>query len=203
MYLTALLGLAVVVFASTNIDDIFVLLGFFADPRLRARNVAIGQYLGIGALFIVSIAAALISLFLTPAYVGLLGALPILIGITRLVELRRDAKDKTPPDENRSGALGQIASIAVVTIANGGDNLGVYAPLFATQSAAEIAIIAAVFIIMTAIWIAIAHRLVTQPTVGIPIRRYGHIAVPFVLIGLGLYILYNAGSFALLRSLQP
>jgi cadmium resistance protein CadD (predicted permease) len=26
-----------VVFASTNIDDLFVLLGFFADPKLRSR----------------------------------------------------------------------------------------------------------------------------------------------------------------------
>jgi hypothetical protein len=32
MNLGALLGLAIVVFASTNIDDIFVLLGFLANP---------------------------------------------------------------------------------------------------------------------------------------------------------------------------
>ena len=45
----------------------------------------IGQSLGIGALDIVSIAASLISVFLSPAYVRLLGVLLVLIGIKRLV----------------------------------------------------------------------------------------------------------------------
>jgi cadmium resistance transport/sequestration family protein len=200
MNLTAPLGLAIVVFASTNIDDIFVLIGFFADARFRARNVAIGQYLGIGALVLVSLAASLISVFLAPAYVGLLGVLPILIGVKRLVDLRRDAGEKPRPEETRGGALGQIASIAAVTFANGGDNLGVYAPLFATQSAPGIVITVIVFLAMTALWIAMARRLLAQPTIGAFIRRYGRIAVPFVLIGLGLAILYDAGSIALLGS---
>jgi hypothetical protein len=31
----ALIGLAIIVFASTNIDDIFVLIGFFVDKSFR------------------------------------------------------------------------------------------------------------------------------------------------------------------------
>jgi cadmium resistance protein CadD (predicted permease) len=42
--------LGVTLFAATDIDDLFVLVGFFADPKFRAGNVVIGQYLGIGAL---------------------------------------------------------------------------------------------------------------------------------------------------------
>ena len=199
MNLTASLGLAIVAFASTNVDDIFVLLGFFADPRLRARNVMIGQYLGIGALVLVSFAASLISLVLSPALVGLLGAAPVLIGVKRLADLCQSANQQKP-DRAQGGAFGQIAPIAVVIIANGGDNIGVYAPLFATHSASQIAVMVAVFMVMTALWIAMAHRLVAHPTLGAPIRRYGHIVVPFVLIGLGFYILYDAGSFGLLRA---
>ena len=44
------LGIAIVVFATTNIDDVFLLSAFFADPRLRSRAVVIGQFAGIGAL---------------------------------------------------------------------------------------------------------------------------------------------------------
>jgi cadmium resistance protein CadD (predicted permease) len=200
---TTLLGLAIVAFASTNVDDIFVLVGFFADSRLRARNIVIGQYLGIGALVVVSIAASLISLFLTPAYVGLLGILPILIGIKRLVGLRHDAKEQIPPDERHSGTLGQIAPIVVVTIANGGDNIGVYGPLFATQSTPQIAVTVIVFAVMTAVWIALAHWLLNHPKIGTPIRRHGHRAIPFVLVGLGLYILYDAKSFDLWPKPSP
>jgi len=61
-YLFGILGIAVVLFASTNVDDIFVLLGFFADPKFRGRQIVIGQYLGITALYGASVLASLISL---------------------------------------------------------------------------------------------------------------------------------------------
>jgi cadmium resistance protein CadD (predicted permease) len=198
MTLIGLLGLAIVVFASTNIDDIFVLLGFMSDRRIRTRNIVIGQYLGIGVLVAVSLVASLISVFLSPAYVGLLGTLPILIGAKKLLDLRGATEVETAPDASHGGALGQIGSVAAVTIANGGDNIGVYTPLFATQSALGILITAIVFVAMTALWIASALRLVGHPSLGLPIRRYGHIAVPILLVELGIRILYNAGSLTLL-----
>jgi cadmium resistance protein CadD (predicted permease) len=49
--LLGLLGIAVVLFVSTNIDDVFVLLGFFSDPKVKFRHVVLGQYLGIGARY--------------------------------------------------------------------------------------------------------------------------------------------------------
>jgi cadmium resistance protein CadD (predicted permease) len=39
-------GLAVLLFASTNVDDIFVLIAFFSDRAFRAREVVAGQLLG-------------------------------------------------------------------------------------------------------------------------------------------------------------
>jgi len=193
-------GLGIVLFASTNVDDLLVLIAFFALPRCRARDVVIGQYLGIGALVVVSVVLSLISLVLSPAYVGLLGALPMLIGIQKLIELRRGGNGEVvPAPETGRGAIGRIAAVAAATMANGGDNIGAYTPLFATWSAARIAVVVLVFIVMTALWLALAHWLVNHRTVGAPLRRYGHRAVPFVLIALGLFILYEAGSFALLR----
>jgi cadmium resistance protein CadD (predicted permease) len=77
----ALVGIAVIVFAWTNVDDLFVLLGFFSDPRFRARHVVIGQYAGICVLYGVSVLASLFSIVVRPAYVGLLGLIPIFMGI--------------------------------------------------------------------------------------------------------------------------
>jgi cadmium resistance protein CadD (predicted permease) len=44
------IGLAVVVFATTNVDDILLLSAFFADPAFRAPAVVVGQLVGIGVL---------------------------------------------------------------------------------------------------------------------------------------------------------
>lgn len=189
------LGLAFVLFATTNIDDIFVLIGFVADPRFQVRHVVVGQYLGIAALVAISVVASTISLVLASAYVGLLGFLPILIGLKKAFDLIRNGDD----DEGTiKGGLGNVAAVAAVTIANGGDNIGIYTPVFATSSGTEISLIVAVFAVMVAVWLAVSHWLVFHPALGKPIRRFGHVVVPFVLIGLGVSVLYEGGSLSLL-----
>src|SRR5580704_10189800 len=86
----ALLAMAITLFASTNVDDLVVLVGFFADPKFRPRDVVAGQYAGLAILFVVSAAGALLSLVIPNAYLGLLGILPILIGTRKLVALRHE-----------------------------------------------------------------------------------------------------------------
>lgn len=199
MDLLAALGLGVALFASTDIDDLFVLVGLFADGRFRAANIAIGQFLGISALIAISVIASLLALAFNPAYVGLLGLLPILMGIKRLIDLRRGIDDDEAVVPSwRSGAAGQVLSVVTVTIANGGDNISAYAPLFATQSPWQTAAVASAMLAMTGVWLGTAHWLVNHRTIGAPIRRYGERLVPFVLLVLGCYILYRAGSLELL-----
>ncbi len=194
--LAALLGLAIVLFVSTNVDDLVVLVGFFAHPGFRARDVVAGQYAGVAVLFMVSAAGALLSLVIPNAYLGLLGIFPILIGIRKLLELRRD-RAETPPTKalaGLNGSYGNIASVALVTVANGGDNIGVYMPSFAVHSGSQVAIIAVVFVLMTALLCMLAHSMTSHPKLGLPLRRYAHVVAPLVLIGLGILIIHNAGS---------
>jgi len=194
------LGLAVVVFASTNVDDVFVLLGFFSDRKFRPRQVVIGQYLGITALYGTSVVASLISLVVPAAYIGLLGFAPIFFGLKRLWELRagHGAEDDPQDHERASAGHANIVAVAVVTMANGGDNISTYTPLFATRTVYEIAIFGLVFAAMTATWLAAAYYLTNHPTIGAPIRRYGRRVVPFVLVALGVLILYEAQTIQLL-----
>lgn len=200
-HLVGLLSLSVVLFGSTNIDDIFVLLGFFADPRFRTRQIVVGQYLGIGALYGASVAASLLSLVVPSAYIGLLGLAPIGIGLKRLRDRRAGAMNEEAPAGQAvaPAAWGQAMTVAAVTVANGGDNISIYTPLFATRSGRDVAVVGAVFAVLTAVWLVFAHWLTHHPTLGAPIRRYGHRLVPFVLIALGVLILHDAGTIALLR----
>ncbi len=178
-----LLGIAV--FISTNLDDIFILMAFFADRKFTHRQVIIGQYLGIGALTLLSIAASLMALVIPQAWIGALGIFPLVIGLSKLIDLMRGEKEETAV---RSSGV-QMLSIAAVTFSNGGDNLGVYIPLFANSSAAHIALLAATFLLMTGLWCALGYYLVNNPFIGAQIKRYGRILLPFVLILLGISIL--------------
>jgi cadmium resistance protein CadD (predicted permease) len=202
--LAALLGLAIVLFVSTNVDDLVVLIAFFANSRFRARDVVAGQYAGLAVLFIVSAAGALLSLVIPSAYLGLLGIFPILVGIGKLLELRHDRAEASPTKDlvATTGSYGNIASVALVTVANGGDNIAVYIPSFAVHSGSQVAIIAVVFVAMTALLCMLAHWMVSHPRLGAPLRRCGHIFAPLVLIGLGILIIHNAGSIpSLLRAI--
>jgi len=79
------IGVAITMFAASNIDDIFVLLGFFGDRKFHAHQVVLGQCLGFATLVFVSLVASLVSLVFAPAYVGLLGFLPVLIGLKKFL----------------------------------------------------------------------------------------------------------------------
>ncbi|MEY2608887.1 MAG: hypothetical protein QOH31_6768 [Verrucomicrobiota bacterium] len=197
----SLIGLAVIVFASTNIDDAFVLVGFLADKNFRVRDVVIGQYAGVSALCAVSAIAALISLVIPPAYIGLLGLIPIGIGAKKLSNLWRGKENKEEDSQPVSsiGALSKSLAVAAVTMANGGDNIAVYTALFATRNGHEVSVLVIVFALMTGLWCLAAHWLVSHRALGAPIRHHAHRVVPFVLIGLGILILMKTGTFRLLK----
>jgi cadmium resistance protein CadD (predicted permease) len=195
-----LIGQAVALFISTDLDDVFVLLGFFADPKFRIRQIVAGQFLGIAILYAVSVFGSWISLLVPPAIVGLLGLVPIAMGLKNLWDLRSssDGNDPVLTDHRRSSVGGaNIMAVVAMTVANGGDNVSVYIPLFAARSASNIVLMGIVFGIMTAAWLALAYWLTRHRTIGAPVRRYTRLLMPFVYIALGVFILYQAGSVKL------
>jgi cadmium resistance protein CadD (predicted permease) len=175
------------IFASTNVDDLFVLVAFFADRSVPRWRIVGGQILGIAIIVAASLALALAALAISPARVGLLGVVPVFLGFVKLLRLRGS------DEANVLKGSGPFA-VAGVTIANGGDNIGVYTPIFASQTREELALTVAVFGALTLIWCLIASALVSHPAAGKPIRHYGHIVLPVVLMGLGAVILYRSGA---------
>jgi len=144
--------------------------------------VVVGQYVGITALTAVGLAFSAAAGSLPERYVSLLGIAPVAIGVYRLV--RRAVLEI----EQASAATG-VLTVMSVTVANGGDNLGVYIPLFAQQGLRNALVFAAVFAAMTGAWCLVSYSLVRHPTLGAPIRRFGPPLLPWVLIVIGLNIL--------------
>jgi len=188
--LLEILAVAPVVFAATNIDDIVILALFFADARVPPRSIVVGQFLGLGTLTLASGLLALTALVVPPGWPALLGIAPLAIGLWKLRALfgpRADCEEAQGTPSTRGAAI----SVALVTLANGGDNLGVYVPLFASEPRA-FPIYGAVFGVMTALWCFAGWALVRHRAVRERIARWGHVALPFVLIALGLLILRDA-----------
>lgn len=186
------------IFAVTNIDDIVLFALFFGRAtgnRSAERNVIVGQYLGFGAIVSISVLAA-IGLGLLPedlhAYLGLI---PLALGVRAAVRAGRTRADRVD-DVEPTPALG-VWAIAGVTLANGGDNIGVYVPVFTSLGGAQVATYVVVFLTLVAVWCLAGRYFAARPLVAKALTRWGHVLLPVVLITIGVIILVEGGAFGL------
>ncbi|MCO1574171.1 cadmium resistance transporter [Crossiella sp. SN42] len=191
----SLLGQAAGMFAVTNIDDMVVLAVFFGQAngdRAAAARVVLGQYLGFGAILVASVLGALGAGLLPAPVIPYLGLLPLLLGLRAAWQLWREhpGEGGTEP-KMTAGAL----AVAAVTFANGGDNIGVYVPVFTVAGAGGMLGYVLVFLLGVALWCALGWYLASRPVVAAALARWGHLVLPVVLIVIGLVILIEGGVF--------
>ncbi|MBD2111849.1 MULTISPECIES: cadmium resistance transporter [Cyanophyceae] len=190
---------AAIAFVATNLDDFVLLMVFFSQVpnRFSHRQIFWGRYLGFAALVVLSLPGFFGGLVLPKAYVGLLGLVPIAIGLRQLFRREDGAEEQVvPPKLPLLNA--QMAAIAGITLANGGDNIGIYVSLFVGQTWAELGVTLLVFGVLVALWYWLARGLVGQPGVRDRLTVVGHRLMPLVLIGLGLFILVDSGTYRLI-----
>ncbi|MFI5837332.1 cadmium resistance transporter [Micromonospora sp. NPDC051300] len=186
------------VFAATNLDDVVVLTVLFVAARRSGRprpwQIVAGQYAGIGALVAVAVVAAAGLLVVPDPWPGLLGLLPVALGVRAL--LTRDAGDDEPP-----AVVGTLLGVAGVTVANGADNIAVYVPVFRTLDPATGLVWLLVFAALVAVWCAVAAALGGHPRVVALVGRAGHWLVPAIFIAIGATILLTSGVLPRLAGL--
>ena len=190
---------AIGLFIATNIDDIIVLSLFFARgtgrPGTTAKILA-GQYLG----FVGILAAALVVTLgagwaLPEEAIPYFGLIPLALGLWAAWEVYRGEGDDD--DAAVSGKSVAVATVAGVTFANGGDNIGVYVPVFLNISTPAVITFCIVFLVLVAVLVAIAKFVATRRPIAEVLERWEHILFPIVLIGLGVAILVGGGAFGL------
>ena len=176
---------SIVAYISTNIDDIFVIMILLAQAArgTKGRLIA-GHFLGVVILTAISVLGALGLQNLPLKYVGILGLVPIGLGIK--------AWFNQDSEEMEATAVG-LLSMAMITLGNGADNIGVYIPLFTGFSSAERIGAVIAFVCLTALWVFLANTLAEFPKVKSVIDKYKTIAIPVVFIALGVFIILDSG----------
>ena len=189
---------AVGLFLVTNIDDIIVLSLFFArgaGQRGTTTKIVVGQYLGFGGILLASVAVTFgAGLFLPDDAIPYFGLIPLLLGAFAAWQVWRNGDDD---DDTVANKPVSALTVAAVTFANGGDNIGVYVPVFLAVGTGALVAYCVVFLALVAVLVLAAKFVATRKPIAEVLERWEHILFPLVLIVLGLVILIEGGAFGL------
>ena len=187
-----LFGIGITAFIASNIDDTFILILLFATRGLLARHIIVGQFAGIALLVTISSFAALLALAVPALILGFMGLVPIVIGIKRLLESRESVESK---EINRTKYL-SILSVMAITVSNGGDDIGVFTPLFAKYNAiAEFSFLILLLLVMTGVWCMVTYYFFRHPLIASRINTLSKTVTPIALILVGVYVILDSLYF--------
>jgi cadmium resistance protein CadD (predicted permease) len=192
------IGISIAAFASTNLDNLFLLMGLVGGARLRTRDIAIGYALSIGLVLAVALAGSYAADWAPDAWLRYLGFIPLAMGGRRIWNVVRGAgaqeisaaapASDTAPSDAAPGSAG-ILSVFGVMLANSGDSLGVFASLMGETSELLVLVIFATALGMACLWALAASWVVDHPRLAPLLHKVDRYAVPALLIAIGCYIL--------------
>jgi cadmium resistance protein CadD (predicted permease) len=194
--LPAVLGLAAGAFVGTNVDNAAVTVAMIAAaPPARAKRIALGQVIGFVVLVIAAIAMAVLLFEIPTRIIGLLGLVPLALGLRGLVALRH------PEERSRVArrAVGSgVLAATVITIGAGGDNLAVYIPLFRVARFGGTAGSLLVFALGEVLLTFFVLRAGRHPRVRNAVTAIGAFAAPILYCAIGILVLAEAGTLSFL-----
>lgn len=192
---------AIGLFIATNIDDIVILSLFFGRGQGQpgtTRRILAGQYLGFLGILGAAVAAAFGAQVLLPETIlPHFGLIPLGLGLWAAWQAWRNRGQDDDDEAQIEGKRVSVWIVAAVTFANGGDNIGVYVPVFVSVSWSAVLAYCIVFLLLVAALVFLAKWISSRKPIAEALERWEHILFPAVLIGLGIVILVSGGAFGL------
>lgn len=186
----------VTAYISTGLDYLIILMVIFGRVKHRDRWLVLaGDFAGTAVLVGSSLAIAFFLGFVPAEWLlGLLGIIPIYMGVKLWIQ--DDDDDTDAVAEKVANPKGLIGSVALITMATcGADNVGIYVPIFTTVDPAKIPLILLTFAVMVVIFWEIGYRLACLPKVADVLEKQGRYLTIAVYILIGLYIMWDSGTF--------
>ena len=184
---------AAILYIATAVDLLVILLIFFAKAKTKKeyRDIYIGQYVGSVTLIVVSLFFAFVLNYVPEKWIlGLLGLIPIYLGIKVAIYGDSDGEERAKKELNEKGLSKLVGTIAIITIAScGADNIGVFVPYFVTLSVTNLFITLFVFLILIFFLVFTAQKLANIPGVGEIVEKFSRWIMAVIYIALGLFII--------------
>ena len=184
-------GVAAVAFVSTNLDNLFLLMGLVSDGRTPTRQVALGYVAAIATVLAISVAGSYAFDLAADRWLRFLGVVPLGMGVWRI--RRMLARAETGAEAAPVEGIG-VASVFGVMLANSGDSLGVFTSLMGETRQPLVFVIAGTSLALAALWAVAARWVVAHPVLAPRLRALDRWVVPFFLVAIGAYIIVDTST---------
>ena len=195
---------SIILYSGTAVDLLIILMLFFAKRKSRKDiiNIYLGQFLGSVSLIFLSLLFAFVLNYIpSKEILGLLGLIPILLGLKVLLLGDSDG-EAIAKDGLRKDNKNLIFLVAMITFAScGADNIGVFVPYFTTLNLTNLIVTLLTFLVMIYLLVFSAQKLAQVPSVGEILEKYSRWFIASVYLGLGIYILIENNVFDMLWTL--
>jgi cadmium resistance protein CadD (predicted permease) len=188
----AIIPVAAAAYVATNLDNFILLVALLARYRKQTANVIAGFFASTLILVLVGMWIGKAANIVPVEYLGLLGFVPISIGVIELIQLRRGNTDATEAKEDSADGAQKVFTTTLGTqLGNGADTVVIFGVLFIDSMPAADILAVITFAAMAFIFVCVGIYAVRHPALCEWIDRYAHRAMPFILIIVGVYVIAN------------
>jgi len=193
--LLIIIGVTAGAFIGTNLDNLLLLATMYSRYYRHPWIVTAGYFVGMNLIAAITIAIGEIGEFIPLAYLGLLGVIPMMMGVIALWRIFRDSQTEEVDSAFAGNSrLAIFFALIAIQLSNGTDTILTFSALYADSSNPSDYIVAPTFFIMVCIFSWVAYYSVKHPRLSHFLVRYGKYVTPLILILVGYYILSNTAS---------
>jgi cadmium resistance protein CadD (predicted permease) len=177
-------------FMATNLDNLVLLVALFGRYSDRRHEVMFGYLTGMLIIVAATYYVGKLAGTAPVQYLGLLGILPVLIGLIAIVRLFRNKGVVRDPVVPGAGSTAAAATL-LTQLGNSTDTIITYGVLFSDSNDLGDHLVLASFVGMALLFVMVAHQALRHPWLSRPVQLYGHYITPLILITVGMYVLSN------------
>jgi len=190
-----IVGVGAGAFIGTNLDNLLLLVAMYAQYHRQSGTVTAGYVFGMILICLISLLLGETGDYIPLDWLGLLGVVPMTMGILAVWKLIRKRGVETPESiaqhDNRRTIFSMLASMQ---LSNGADTIITFTILFAESGDPADYLLVPTFLAMIGVFSGLAYYSVKQEKLGRLLRHYGQYLTPVILILVGFYILSNTAS---------
>ena len=191
----AIIPIAAGAYVATNLDNFILLVSLLARYGKHTSSVVAGYFACMLILGFVGFWIGAAADNAPVEYLGLLGFVPIFIGVVELYRVRRGKETDTVATEVLvDGAQKVFMATLLSQLGNGADTIVVFGVIYTDSLPYADILIALTMAAMAVIFVLVGIYAVRHPALSEWISRYASRAMPFVLILVGIYILANTAT---------